>query len=153
MDRPDIDKLVSIAVTDKRDMPGVRGYRGIGFWSAYTGGEQIVVETTKLGDDRLYRLTLNTKRMRELQRPDTSIGSIMNDPECVWLESEPTSKEAHGTTVIIVAETQEGRLHPLVNDPEQMRAVLYEGCACRLPDNPTSDPQHALYQSVSDLTK
>src|SRR5262245_58241945 len=56
MDRDDIDKLVSIALTDKRDLPGVRGYRGIGFWSAFTGGEQIVVETTKFGNNRLYRL-------------------------------------------------------------------------------------------------
>ncbi len=64
MNRGDIDKLVSIALTDKREMSGVRGYRGIGFWSAYTGGEQVVVETTKLGEDRLYRLILNTKHMR-----------------------------------------------------------------------------------------
>ena len=47
MNREDIDKLVSIALTDKREMSGVRGYRGIGFWSANTGGEQVVVDTTK----------------------------------------------------------------------------------------------------------
>jgi hypothetical protein len=77
----------------------------------------------------------------------------MNDPQCIRLESEPASSDQHGTTVIIIAETQEGRLHPLVNDAEQMRAVLYEGCACRLPENPATDPQHGLYQSVSNLTK
>jgi HSP90 family molecular chaperone len=78
LDRTSIDRLVSIALTDKRKIPGASGFRGIGFWSAYMGGDQLVVESTKLSDSRKYRLTLNTKRMRELQGPNTSIGAIMN---------------------------------------------------------------------------
>jgi hypothetical protein len=152
MNREDIDKLVSIALTDKREMSGVRGYRGIGFWSAYTGGEQVVVETTSLGDDRLYRLILNTKSMRERQTPNTSIGSIMNDPECVRLESEPAEPEQHGTKVIIIAETPEGRLYPLVNDPEQMRSVLLQGCACRIPESDEAVQQTPVYKSAAAFT-
>ena len=132
MDRDGIDDLVSIALTNKREIAGVRGYRGIGFWSAYTGGETVVVETTKLGNDRLYRLTLNTKRMRQLQSPSISISKIMNDPECVHLESEPIDKETHGTKVIVVAESNEGRLHTLVSNPDQMEQVLLQSCSCRL---------------------
>ena len=152
MNREDLDRLVSIALTDKRDMSGVRGYRGIGFWSAYTGGEQVVVETTKLGDDRLYRLILNTKNMRERQTPNTSIGSIMNDPACVRLESDPSEPEDHGTKVIIIAETPEGRLHPLINDPEMMRSVLLQGCACRIPDSEDAVQFTPIYKSVAAFT-
>ncbi len=67
LDRAAIELLISIALTDKRDIPGVTGFRGIGFWSAYTGGDTIVVETTRIGVNRQFRLTLNTKRMRQLQ--------------------------------------------------------------------------------------
>ena len=66
LDKEALSKLVSIALTDKRDVEGVSGFRGIGFWSAYTGGDRIVVESTKHGSDRRFRLHLNTKRMRKL---------------------------------------------------------------------------------------
>lgn len=153
MNRDDIYKLVSIALTDKRDMSGVRGYRGIGFWSAYTGGEQVVVETTKFGENRKIWLTLNTQKMRERQTPSTSIASIMNDPECVFLESEPAAAEEHGTKVIIIAETTEGRLHALVNDPEQMRSVLEQGCACRLPPGDSESVPGSIYKNAEAFSK
>jgi HSP90 family molecular chaperone len=34
LDRSRIDRLVSIALTDKRKIQGASGFRGIGFWSA-----------------------------------------------------------------------------------------------------------------------
>lgn len=135
LDIPDLQRLVSIALTDKRDIPGVTGFRGIGFWSAYTGGDAIVVESTKFGVDRLYRLRLNTKRMRQLQGPSISIGRIMGDSDCVQLESESTEEEAHFTKVLILAESDEARLRPLFSDPELMRKVLLEGCSCRVADS------------------
>src|SRR5205085_1383974 len=36
LDLKSFERLISIALTEKRDLPGVSGFRGIGFWSAYT---------------------------------------------------------------------------------------------------------------------
>jgi len=134
LDKAAFEKLVSIALTDKRDVEGVSGYRGIGFWSAFTGGDLIVVESTKLDSDRLYRLHLNTKRMRALQGPRTSIAKIMNDPQCMRLESEPTKKSEHLTKVLIRAQSDDARLRPLIRNEVQMRGSLVDGCSCQLAD-------------------
>jgi hypothetical protein len=134
LDKEALSKLVSIALTDKRDVEGVSGFRGIGFWSAYTGGDRIVVESTKHGSDRRYRLHLNTKRMRSLQGPRTSIGKIMNDPKCMRLESEPAPKEEHQTTIIISAQSDEARLRPMILNEVLMRDALLAGCSCELAD-------------------
>jgi hypothetical protein len=129
LDRMGIQLLISIALTDKRDIPGVTGFRGIGFWSAYTGGDTIVVETTKIGVNRQFRLTLNTKRMRQLQGPTTSIGRIMNDPQCVQLESDPAKEEDHYTRIFIHASSSDASLKLLTEDAELMRKTLMEGCS------------------------
>ena len=134
LDKEALSKLVSIALTDKRDVEGVSGFRGIGFWSAYTGGDRIVVESTKHGSDRRFRLLLNTKRMRALQGPRTSIGKIMNDQKCMKLESEPAPKDEHRTTIIIGAQSDEARLRPLILNETLMRDALLAGCSCELAD-------------------
>lgn len=76
----------------------------------------------------------------------------MNDPECVQLESEPAEPEEHGTKVIIIAESSESRLHPLVGDSEQMRSVLFQGCACRIPDSDDALKVTPIYKSVANFT-
>jgi hypothetical protein len=130
LDRNAIELLISIALTDKRDIPGVTGFRGIGFWSGYTGGDTIVVETTRIGVNRQFRLTLNTKRMRQLQGPTTSIGRIMNDPQCVRLESDAAKEEDHYTRVLIHAQSKDASLKPLTENTDLMRKILLEGCSC-----------------------
>ena len=132
LDRGAVELLISIALTDKRDIPGVTGFRGIGFWSAYTGSDTIVVETTRIGVNRLFRLTLNTKRMRQLQGPTTSIGRIMNDPECVTLESDLAKEEDHYTRVLLHANSKDASLKPLTDNTELMRKILLEGCSYSL---------------------
>ena len=118
LDRSMIDRLVSIAITEKRKIQGASGFRGIGFWSAYTGGDQIVVETTKLGDSRKYRMTLNTKRMRELQGPTASIGAIMNNSEAATPKFEA---KRHGAS----DHSNNCRLVPLANIlPQTLQALL-----------------------------
>lgn len=159
LDIPNLKLLISIALTEKRDIEGATGFRGIGFWSAYTGGDTIVVESTRLDCDRLYRLTLNTRRMRELQGPDTSIGAIMNEAKCMELESDSANKEDHFTKVLVRAESADGRLYNLIHDPDLMRKIILEGCSCRLAEGTrhadhisafydTHDirPAHLLYQ-------
>lgn len=135
IDIPKLKLLISIALTEKRDIEGVTGFRGIGFWSAYTGGDTIVIETTRLGCDRLYRLTLNTRRMRELEGPDISIGAIMNDPKCIELESDSAKKETHFTKVLVRAESEDGRLYRLIHNPDLMKKIILEGCSCRIADS------------------
>jgi hypothetical protein len=150
LDIPTLKRLLSIALTEKREIEGVTGFRGIGFWSAYTGGDTIVVESTRLGSDRSYRLTLNTRRMRELQRPNTSIGAIMNDPKCVELVSDPASKDDHYTKVLVRAENEDGRLYHLIRDPKLMRRILLEGCSCRLADRTRHEDRiNGLYDAHS----
>src|SRR5207244_3928560 len=93
------------------------------------------------GNDRLYRLTLNTRWMREMEGPDTSIGAIMNDPKCMELVSDPASKEDHYTKILVRAESEDGRLYNLIHDPELMRKILLEGCSCRLADKTRHEDQ------------
>ena len=133
-------RLISIALTDKRGLDGVSGFRGIGFWSAYTGGDQIVVESTRFGSNKKFTLTLNTKRMRSLQGPNISIGKMMNDPECMNLVSDPARADEHFTKVLVRAESDEARLKSLIAKPDQLRAMLLEGCSCPLTDK---TPMHA----------
>jgi hypothetical protein len=145
LDREAIELLISIALTNKRDIPGVTGFRGIGFWSAFTGGDTIVVDTSRLGVNRKFKLTLNTKRMRELQGPSTSIGKIMNDPECLTLESDTAPEEAHYTKVLIHAAGKDNSLKPLTQDPELMRKTLLEGCSYSL------DPATHLVEKIQEF--
>ena len=135
LDRQDFERLVSIALTEKRDIPGVTGYRGIGFWSAYSGGDAIVVQSTKFGSDRQYELRLDTRKMRQLQGPHISIGRIMNEAGCMQLLSSAAREDAHFTRIIIVVESSEGRLRSLLLDPDILRKLLLEGCSCGLAGN------------------
>src|SRR5207249_8667228 len=71
-----------------------------------------------LGDSRKYRMTLNTKRMRELQGPTTSIGAIMNNSEAATPKFEA---KRHGAS----DHSNNCRLVPLANIlPQTLQALL-----------------------------
>jgi Histidine kinase-, DNA gyrase B-, and HSP90-like ATPase len=150
LDLAGFTRLISIALTEKRGVDGVSGFRGIGFWSAYTGGDRIVVESTRFGSNRKFTLTLNTKLMRSLQGPNISIGKMMNDSKCMSLVSDPAKPEDHFTKVLVRAESDEARLKSLIQEPNQMRAVLLEGCSCELTDQtPHHTEIHRFYTAHS----
>lgn len=129
LDKNDFNMLISIALTEKREVDGASGFRGIGFWSAFTGGAMIQVHSTKYGSDRQYTLTLNTKLMREMQGPGTSIGAIMNDSRCKQFVSDDAPLQEHFTQVIIRAESDSGRLQKYVQSEELMNEALVESCS------------------------
>ncbi len=132
LDKSGLELLISIALTEKRDIPNVHGHKGIGFWSAYTGADTITILTTKLGDNRRYRLKLNTSRMRAMQGPNVSIGRIMNDPDNVSLYSEAADPIEHGTQIIITALNEDSRLKHVIEDESRLRTTLLESCANRI---------------------
>lgn len=128
LDKPGIEKLLSIALTDKRDVDNVAGHRGIGFWSAYTAGDELIVTTSKIGSSRSFTLTLYTKTMRELQGPGTSIAKIMNNPNCIRLQSSRADSSSHYTKILISIGSKESRLADLVNNHDLLEKILLEGC-------------------------
>jgi hypothetical protein len=147
-------RLISIALTDKRDLDGATGFRGIGFWSAYMAGDLISVESTRVGAKQKYTLRLNTKRMRKLQGPSVSLGKIMNDLKCVSLTSgEPDLDEdgevRHGTTLRIQARSEDTALAALLKTPETLRQHLQVTCSCRLYDD--SEHKEAVTDFYADL--
>src|SRR5262249_8997997 len=82
------------------------------------------------------------------QGPATSIGKIMNDPDCLTLESDPAPEEAHYTKVLIHAQSKEGSLTPLTQDMELMQKILLEGCSYSLdPATHLADKIQEFYDS------
>ena len=134
LDKHDFNLLISIALTEKREIHGASGFRGIGFWSAFTAGDEIQVNSTKYGADRGYRLILNTRLMRELQKPNTSIGSIMNNSSCKRFLSYSATKTDHYTQVLLRSESEGGRLRQYIHSDELMKEALIKGCSAMVAD-------------------
>jgi HSP90 family molecular chaperone len=58
MDESDIRAAKKIAVSTKDQLEEMVGFRGIGIWAGFQACERLVVDSTKLGDSRRYRLTI-----------------------------------------------------------------------------------------------
>ena len=80
-----IRKLIKIGVSDKKDIPGTTGFRGVGFWAAFSAGEKITVISSKYGSKEKCKLEINTQRIRDQIDPKVDIGTILNDQENIFL--------------------------------------------------------------------
>lgn len=142
-DRDDIKKLLKIAISDKKDIPGTTGFRGIGFWAAFSAGERIIVETTKFNSKDLCILEVNTENIRKKINPSIDIGSIMNDEDNIILLIGETELEKHFTTIEIQCakspgmsvSAKENRLYHFIHSPhDEQKSFIRKTCTLYLPE-------------------
>lgn len=58
MDERDIRYAKKIAVSTKAELEEMVGFRGIGIWAGFQACERLIIDSTKQGDPRRYRLTI-----------------------------------------------------------------------------------------------
>ena len=58
MDERDIRYAKKIAVSTKAELEEMVGFRGIGIWAGFQACERLIIDSTKQGDSRRYRLTI-----------------------------------------------------------------------------------------------
>jgi hypothetical protein len=142
-DRDDIKKLLKIAISDKKDIPGTTGFRGIGFWAAFSAGERIIVETTKFNSKDLCILEVNAENIRKKINPSTDIGSIMNDEDNITLLVGETAPEKHYTTIEIqcvkspgmLVSAKENRLYHFIHSSlDEQKNFIRKTCTLYLPE-------------------
>lgn len=155
-DNQDIRKMIKIAVSDKKNICGATGFRGIGFWAGFSAGEKIIVRSTKYKNDQLCILEIDTKKIRLKIDPSVDIGQIMNNKENISLRTESAPKEDHYTEVIIECKEKPGkdvgekenRLYELIHSSQEYQLNFIKStCTQYLPDD------HPMIKQLQEFYK
>jgi len=153
-DRDDIKKLIKIAISEKLNIPGATGFRGIGFWAAFSAGDKIIVESSKYKSTEKCILEVNTAKIRKNINSKTDIGKIMNDKSNISLKIGEADLDTHYTQITIqcigkpgidVGE-KENRLYDFIHESDEKQMIfLKKTCTQYLPD------AHPLLSKITEF--
>lgn len=103
------------------------GFRGIGIWAGFSACDVLQVETTKLGDTRKYRLTLQFGDMRKFVDQNIDVKQLVD--KRFKIEAEAAKASDHYTQVRLV------NLHNEFKDllkPEELERIVSQILPCRI---------------------
>ncbi|WP_213804968.1 ATP-binding protein [Granulicella sp. dw_53] len=126
MDLEDIRKYKRIAYSAKGGSDRA-GFRGIGIWAGYSACDELVVETTKLGDTKKYRLTLEFAKMRKAVSQNISIKNLLDQRFRIEV-SDAAKKTEHYTQVVLSGLNEE--FADLLKS-EELERIAQEILPCR----------------------
>jgi hypothetical protein len=151
---------VQISISKKpTELENATGFRGLGSWATLGAGSQIIITSSKKGQAKQSRLSIDVKKIYSKIGPNTTLDDILNDPQCIRFEEESDyDRDKHGTVVEIVCDGptdriekyEFNRLYPYT-DPanETLQEILIQSCPISFSsEGGAYDKIHQLYGQV-----
>jgi hypothetical protein len=129
MDEKAIREAKRIAVSSKADM-GLTGFRGIGIWAGFQACDRLVILTTKKGDTRRYRLTIDFNEILKHVDDDINIKKLLDNR--FHLEVDQAEKKEHYTEVKLEGIHSE---YAKLLDEEELCRIVAQNLPCRIDPN------------------
>jgi hypothetical protein len=128
MNEHEIRKVKAIAVSKKRDAEvNLTGHKGVGIWAGLSYFETITLISTRVNSDKMYKLTIDFKKIVDSINENTNIGDALNPNYNIeeYIE-DPT---VHYTMV-----TLEGpiRATEFFTSSNEIKRSISEICPCKI---------------------
>jgi len=130
---------VQISISKKpTELENATGFRGLGSWAALGAGSQIIITSSKKGQAKQSRLTVDVRKIYSKIGADTTLDDILNDPQCIRFDEESDyNRDKHGTVVEIVCDGptakvdryELNRLYPYTDPSDKtLQDILIQSC-------------------------
>lgn len=115
MDKDDILRAKSIAVSHKLGRQNeFVGFRGIGIWSGLSVCDQLIVETTKVGEPWLFRLTIDFRAVREHVYEPIPVDELLQGKFSIQQQKHDPDDHFTGVTLVKVDRDRYAQLLDIV---------------------------------------